>query len=137
MKNPGRVLLTVFLLGVAGFCVFGMMASGEVERRSTRLIWQFGYGAVGLWCVIGMIRLWMAPYEGDFRGMRVWDGEKGWPEEFPLLPWSGNGGTFGNQVNGCGDKGSVTGGNGDVFRGNGWPFGRAVAGGGDKGFVRG
>ena len=43
-----QVTGAVALLGIAGFCVFGFLASYELSSAAARLPWQIGYGTVGL-----------------------------------------------------------------------------------------
>ena len=53
-----RVIAVVTLLAVAGFCVFGFMATFEALDASTQLIWRVVYGLVGLASLAGVV--WIA-----------------------------------------------------------------------------
>ena len=57
MNLVARAFLTLVLLGVLTFCVFGFLASYEVEG-STRWPWQLGYGVGASVCVFCMARVW-------------------------------------------------------------------------------
>jgi hypothetical protein len=54
MFTLARVTVAVVLIGVAGFCVFGFLASYEPPGSPT-----FGvvYGALGLLCLAGVVRV--------------------------------------------------------------------------------
>jgi hypothetical protein len=54
MKTFVRILASVPLLAIAGFCVFGFLASFEPGNG---LPWKVGYGALGCGCMIGAIAL--------------------------------------------------------------------------------
>jgi hypothetical protein len=53
-----RVLLTLVLLTVAAFSVFGFLASDEYPEATRRLPWQIGYGTTGGACLLSMVPLW-------------------------------------------------------------------------------
>lgn len=58
MNLVARAFLTLVLLGVLAFCVFGFLASYEYAESSRRLPWQLGYGAGGAVCLFYMARVW-------------------------------------------------------------------------------
>ncbi len=49
-----RVMLTVLLLGIAGYCVFGFLATLE-PLNDSELAWRIGYGAVGIASLAGAV----------------------------------------------------------------------------------
>jgi uncharacterized membrane protein YbhN (UPF0104 family) len=53
-----RTLLTLGLLALVGFCIFGFLASYESPDASRRLPWQLGYGTVAFACLLVTILLW-------------------------------------------------------------------------------
>lgn len=53
-----RVPLTLFLLAVAAFSVFGFLANYEYHEASRRLPWQIGYGTTGGVCMLSLVPLW-------------------------------------------------------------------------------
>ncbi len=57
MKTLARIIGALALLGMAGFCVFGFMASFEYSETAKRLPWQMGYGALGIVCLSGAVML--------------------------------------------------------------------------------
>ena len=57
MHILGRIIGALALLAVAGFCVFGFMATYEYSDAAKRLPWQIGYGAIGLVCLFGVAML--------------------------------------------------------------------------------
>ena len=58
MNLVARALLTLGLLAIIAFCVFGFLASYEYVEASRRLPWQLGYGTGGAVSLISMILLW-------------------------------------------------------------------------------
>ena len=54
MHTLTRITAGLFLLAIAGFCVFGFLASYEYSEPLKRLPWQIGYGVVGLACLPGL-----------------------------------------------------------------------------------
>ncbi len=46
------LLVALFLLGLAGFCVFGFLASSEPGVRDV-VAWRAGYAAAGVAAIIG------------------------------------------------------------------------------------
>ncbi len=54
MRLLVAILGSVFLLAVAGFCVFGFLATFEPTDRTAEF-WAFriGYAVVGIGCLIG------------------------------------------------------------------------------------
>jgi hypothetical protein len=54
MHTLTRITAGLFLLAIAGFCVFGFLASYEYSEPLKRLPWQIGYGVVGLACLAGL-----------------------------------------------------------------------------------
>jgi hypothetical protein len=54
MHTLTRITAGLFLLAIAGFCVFGFLASYEYSEPLKRLPWQMGYGVVGLACLAGL-----------------------------------------------------------------------------------
>lgn len=50
-----RLLLALLLLAVAGFAVFGFLASFELAEPADRLPWQAGYGLLGVLSLGGTI----------------------------------------------------------------------------------
>jgi hypothetical protein len=53
-----RSVLTLGLLAIIAFCVFGFLASYEYPEPSRRLPWQLGYGAGGMVCLFAAVSLW-------------------------------------------------------------------------------
>lgn len=49
-----RIVAAVVMLAIAGFCVFGFLASYEYAEPAKRLPWQIGYGVLGLACLRGV-----------------------------------------------------------------------------------
>lgn len=58
MPMAARVLAIALLVGVAGFCVFGFMATFEPGLGSGRLAWQALYAAAG--CASLAAIVWLA-----------------------------------------------------------------------------
>lgn len=54
MHTLTRITGGIFLLAIAGFCVFGFLASYEYAEPAKRLPWQVGYGMLGLACLRGV-----------------------------------------------------------------------------------
>jgi hypothetical protein len=54
MKTLVRILASLPLLAIAGFCVFGFLASFEPGNG---MQWKVGYAALGWGCVAGAIAL--------------------------------------------------------------------------------
>ena len=69
MNLIARALLTLGLLAILAFCVFGFLASYEYSEASGRLPWQLGYGAVGTVSLISMLLLWR--FRRDAQGPRI------------------------------------------------------------------
>jgi hypothetical protein len=46
-----RIAALMLLLTVAGFCIFGFLATFEPVDRSTQVLWRIIYGAVILACL--------------------------------------------------------------------------------------
>ena len=57
MQMLARVLTGLVLLALAGFCLFGFLATYEYRAAADRLPWQFAYGSVGLICLGGIALL--------------------------------------------------------------------------------
>jgi hypothetical protein len=55
MQTFARIIGALALLAIAGFCVFGFMATYEYSETAKRLPWQIGYGALGLVCLSGAV----------------------------------------------------------------------------------
>ena len=60
MNFVSRAVLTLTLLAILGFCIFGFLASYEYPDPSRRLPWQLGYGAAGAVCLLAAALLWRA-----------------------------------------------------------------------------
>jgi hypothetical protein len=60
-----RMILAVALLGVAGFCLFGFLASYEYSDPMKRLPWQIGYGVLGAGCLAGVVRCFVFGRRGQ------------------------------------------------------------------------
>lgn len=58
MNLIARALLTVGILVILAFCVFGFLASYEYPEPSRRLPWQLGYGMSGAVCLFATLWLW-------------------------------------------------------------------------------
>ena len=58
MNLIARAFLTLGLLAILAFCVFGFLASYEYAEASRRLPWQLGYGVGGTVSLISTIWLW-------------------------------------------------------------------------------
>ena len=58
MNLIARAVLTLGLLAILAFCVFGFLASYEYAALSSRLPWQLGYGAAGAVCLFATVLLW-------------------------------------------------------------------------------
>jgi hypothetical protein len=55
MRLLVAILGSLFLLAVAGFCVFGFLATFEpTDRTAEFLAFRIGYGVVGIGCLIGI-----------------------------------------------------------------------------------
>ena len=54
MRTLARILILLFLAGLFAFCIFGFLASGEVEGEA-RLKWRMGYSLVGLAVLAGIV----------------------------------------------------------------------------------
>ncbi len=57
MQILARIIGALALLAIAGFCVFGFMATCEYSETAKRLPWQIGYGVLGLVCLSGAVML--------------------------------------------------------------------------------
>jgi hypothetical protein len=55
-----RVVVVIALVAVAGFCLFGFMATFEPNDASTQLTWRAVYSVVGLASLAGAI--WVAVF---------------------------------------------------------------------------
>ena len=53
-----KLLLTLVCLAVAGFCVFGFMATFEPLEGTSVLAWRIGYGAAGLASLACIFSVW-------------------------------------------------------------------------------
>lgn len=53
-----RTLLTLPLLALLAFCVFGFLASYESADLARRLPWQLGYAGLGVACLLCAVFLW-------------------------------------------------------------------------------
>lgn len=58
MQTLARIVATLALLALAGFCIFGFMASYEYSDSARRLPWQIGYGTLGAAGLFFVIFLW-------------------------------------------------------------------------------
>ncbi len=58
MNFIARAVLTLGLLGLLAFCVFGFLSSYEYAEPSRRLPWQIGYGTGGAVCLFATVLLW-------------------------------------------------------------------------------
>lgn len=58
MNLIARAFLTLGLLAILAFCVFGFLASYEYSEPSRRLPWQLGYGTGGAVCLFATVLLW-------------------------------------------------------------------------------
>lgn len=56
-RAVARLATVLLLFAVAGFCIFGFMASYEYADVAKRLPWQIGYGVLGLTCLSGAVML--------------------------------------------------------------------------------
>ena len=54
-----RILGTLALLPIIGFCLFGFLATYESSDPFQRLPWQIGYGLGGLGCVFVARKIWL------------------------------------------------------------------------------
>ncbi len=54
MPIAARIVLAVLLIGIAGYCVFGFLATLEPMHDSV-LAWRIGYGAVGIASLVGAV----------------------------------------------------------------------------------
>ncbi len=68
MQILPRVLGTLVLLAVVGFCVFGFMASYEYPEAARRLPWQIGYAVIGLACLSAIVLLLRPRRQKSARG---------------------------------------------------------------------
>ncbi|MCE9619942.1 MAG: hypothetical protein K8R92_08530 [Planctomycetes bacterium] len=59
MKAMARFLISLPLIAVAGFCVFGFLAS--FEPGTHQWSWRGTYGLAFLFTVWGMISIWRRP----------------------------------------------------------------------------
>ena len=53
-----RVILSLLLVCIGLFCIFGFLATFEPMPRAVQLTWRAVYGVAGLACVGGLIRVW-------------------------------------------------------------------------------
>ena len=61
-----RVISGLSLLAIAAFCVFGLLATGEIPDRPTaQLGLRVAYSAVGLCCLAGIVWLVRQPRSGS------------------------------------------------------------------------
>jgi len=58
MKWFSRLVLSLLLLAVSGFCVFGFLATFEPLPPLGQRSWRTGYCIAAVLCVWGIIRLW-------------------------------------------------------------------------------
>ena len=58
MNLIARTVLTLGLLGLLAFCVFGFLASYEYAEPLKRLPWQLGYGAGAGVCLLATVVVW-------------------------------------------------------------------------------
>ena len=65
METFARILLTLALLAIIGFCLFGFLATYESPDLLQRLPWQIGYGLGGLVCVFVAFKIWLPRRRGN------------------------------------------------------------------------
>lgn len=64
MNRLLRAIIALALAAVAGFCLFGFLATFELADPARRLPWQLGYGAVGFLGAAGVVAL-LLPRRGQ------------------------------------------------------------------------
>jgi len=57
MSTFARIIGALTLVAIAGFCVFGFMATFEYAEAARRLPWQIAYGGLGTACLGGVVLL--------------------------------------------------------------------------------
>jgi hypothetical protein len=55
MTTVPRIIITLALLGVTAFCVFGLLASFE---PGVSLAWRVGYATAIVACLVGLVWTW-------------------------------------------------------------------------------